>query len=128
MTADPNASKEYFKTVADNTSGGGASTVTEISSPEEFASTISGPGLTVVDYWAPWCRNCKKIAPGVEALAAQHSNVKFVAVNTVDNESIGADNGVEALPTFQFFKSGAKVGEYKGSNLDGLVAAIKAVA
>lgn len=127
MNPDPVASKAYFSTVADvGKAVAGGATIEAISDSEKFNAAIAGPGLTVVDYWAPWCRNCKKIEPSVARLASEISGAKFITVNTVEAEAIGAVNGVDALPTFQFFKAGAKVGEFKGSDVAALEAAIKA--
>ncbi len=42
--------------------------------------------------------------------------MKFVKVNTVDAEELSNDLKIEALPTFQFYKNGQLVGEFKGSD------------
>ena len=53
--------------------------------------------------------------------------MKFIKVNTVEGEEIAAENGIDALPTFQFFKNGSKVGEFKGSEVAALEKALKAI-
>jgi len=53
--------------------------------------------------------------------------VKFVKVNTVEAEEIAMTYGVDALPTFQFFKNGQRVGEFKGSEPAAVEAAIKVI-
>lgn len=49
-------------------------------------------------------------------------------VNTTDAADIADQQGVDALPTVQFFKGGAKVGEFKGSDAAKLEAAIRSYA
>ncbi len=118
MKADPKESKEYFH--AANKGGvsdasGVSSTVEEITDKARF-SAVTGSGVSVVDFWAPWCRNCKKVGPTINKLAGELSNVKFVKVNTVDAEELSSDLSIDALPTFKFYKDGKEVGEFKGSD------------
>ena len=135
MNADPTLSKSYFAAVnPGSSSAGGASSgslVENVADRAAFNKAVGGAGLTVVDYWAPWCGNCKKISPAVDKMAADHPNIKFIKVNTnagSEGEDIGIEHGVDALPTFQFFRAGKKVGEFKGSAAPALLAAIQQVA
>lgn len=116
MKADPKESKEYFaaanKGPATDASG---TTIAEIADKDAFTAATAS-GVTVVDFWAPWCRNCKKVGPVVSKLATELTSVKFVKVNTVDAEELSNDLKIEALPTFQFYKNGQLVGEFKGSD------------
>lgn len=127
MKADSVESKTYFSAV--NTSApvasSGASSVSSIASVDEFAAAKAVPGLVVVDFWAPWCKNCKKLAPHIESFASKFPSAKFYKVNTVDVEEISGEANVDVLPTVQFFKGGVLVGEYKGSDVAALEAAIK---
>ena len=74
--------------------------------------------LVVISFWAPWCRNCKKIAPFVDQLAKTNEKLFVYRVNTTFAEDIGAQQGIDALPTFQFFRGGVQLGDFKGSNMD----------
>jgi thioredoxin 1 len=102
--------------------------VKEVTTKDELLSILSSGNLTVVDYWAPWCKNCKKISPTIEKLAAELSNVTFVKINTVEAEELAVENKVDALPTLQFFKGSSKIGEYKGSVETAIEAAIRSYA
>jgi len=126
MKADPSDSKEYFHAAnAEKLSSGSFS---EVRDKESFVAATAGTGLTVIDYWAPWCKNCKKIESAVGKLAAGLSpHVNFIKVNTQEAESLAAENGVDALPTFQFYKDGKGVGSFKGSDVTKLEAAIRAI-
>jgi peroxiredoxin 1 len=120
MKADPNASKTYFaaanKTPGSTDPSGTAAVVHEIADKAAFTASVAS-GITVVDFWAPWCRNCKKVGPTLTKLASElSSTVKFAKVNTVDAEELSAELKIDALPTFQFYKDGQLVGEYKGSD------------
>lgn len=129
MKADPKESKTYF--AAANKEGvsdasGVVASVEEVSDKARF-SAVTGSGIAVVDFWAPWCRNCKKVGPTLNKLASELTNVKFAKVNTVESEELSNDLKIDALPTFQFYKNGALVGEYKGSDPAKLEEAIRAL-
>jgi peroxiredoxin (alkyl hydroperoxide reductase subunit C) len=120
MNADPEKSKAYFEDVNKGT----ANTVAA-SDASSFSAAIAKDGLTVVDYWAPWCKNCHKIEPTLSKLAAELTSVSFVKINTTEAESLAADNGITALPTIQLYKAGKKVGEVQGSDSAKIEAAIR---
>jgi peroxiredoxin 1 len=126
MVDDHEKSKEYFKTVANTGSAGKGSKVSDVDDDVTFQKTIRSAGYTVVDYWAPWCKNCKAVMPTVEDLAAKMPQVEFIKVNTEaeNGQEIGMAAGVDSLPCFQIYKGGAKVGEFKGSKKDSIVEAI----
>ena len=128
MVPDSNKSKEYFNaanvgSVSSSTTVAGG--VADITDPAAFNNAINSAGLVVVDYWAPWCRNCKKISPVINRLATELSSTTFVKVNTEELGQLGQENGVDALPTLQFFKGGKKVGEFKGSDSAAIEAAVR---
>lgn len=77
---------------------------------------LESPIPVVVDFWAPWCVWCRKMAPIYEAAASQWSDrVKFVTVN-VDHERVLAERfGVMSLPTLKWFCGGREVGETIGA-------------
>jgi len=127
MKADPTESKTYFHAANKaGATGPAESSMEEVGDKAGFAAATAS-GVTVVDFWAPWCKNCKKIAPTVNRLAGELSSFKFIKVNTNEAEALSSELGVEALPTFFFYKDGAKVGEFKGSDAAKLEAAIKAL-
>jgi peroxiredoxin (alkyl hydroperoxide reductase subunit C) len=121
MAADTNQSKTYFNEVF---KVGGR--VEEVSSKDKLSELISAPNVTVIDFWAPWCRNCVKISPAIELLAAELDSVKFVKVDAQANDSIAADYNVDVLPTFLIFKAGKKVAEIIGSDVTKIGSAIRA--
>jgi len=68
------------------------------------------------------CGPCQNVAPHYETMSKENPNVIFVKVDVDAQESIAGRCGVRAMPTFQFFKDGNKVGEVMGAD----VAALKA--
>ena len=69
-------------------------------------------GLAVVDFWAPWCGPCKMLGPIIEELAedfAANPKVKFVKVNTDQNQELAMNFRIRAIPTVKFIKSGEEI-------------------
>ncbi len=61
----------------------------------------------VVDFWAPWCRPCRAVAPILEQLEAEHrGRVEFAKVNVDENPQVMARYGVLSIPTVIAFEGG----------------------
>jgi thioredoxin 1 len=76
---------------------------------------LQAPGPVAVDWWSPKCDPCQALMPEVERLAGQYGDrIKFVKVNVLENRRLAISHKVLGLPTFLFFKGGAKVAELAG--------------
>ena len=75
-------------------------------------------GCVIVDFWAPWCSNCRMLNPIVEQLSQSFSEkVNFIKVNIDENEELAKDNSVQTLPTLIFYKDGVEVDRSIGFKL-----------
>ena len=81
-----------------------------------FENDVLQPGtLAVVDFWAPWCQYCRKLAPVYDELSAEYTGkLIFTKVNVDDNGGIAAKYGVKSLPTMLFFCEGRPIGALVG--------------
>jgi thioredoxin 1 len=86
----------------------------------QYALTLLLKPLVIIDFTATWCGPCKMIAPVYEKMQEEFPGVVFAKIDVDDNEEATQLCGVTAMPTFQFYKGGQKVGELKGANADGL--------
>ena len=72
-------------------------------------------GLTLVDFWAPWCGPCRIIAPVIEEMAGQYEGrVKIGKVNVDENPRSPGMFGVQGIPTLVMFKDGEPVDQIVG--------------
>ena len=82
---------------------------------EAFAETIK-EGVTLVDFWAPWCGPCRMLSPVIEELASEYKGkAKICKVNTEDEQALAAEHGIRSIPCIFFFKDGQKVAEIIGA-------------
>ncbi len=80
-----------------------------------YEATIA-EGVSLVDFWAPWCGPCRMIAPVIEELAEDFDGkAKICKVNTDEEQDISVKFGIRSIPTIMFFKDGELVDTVVGA-------------
>ncbi len=89
--------------------------MTELTSANFDASVLASSDLVLVDFWAPWCGPCKLMAPVMEELAGEMTEVVFAKVNVDDHSDIAQRYNILSIPTFLVFKGGQVADQFSGS-------------
>jgi thioredoxin 1 len=89
-----------------------------------FDELVTGSAKPVlVDFWAPWCTSCKRLAPLLDELADSHGQTwSVLALNIEENPASAVRLKVLSLPTVMTFVDGAEV-----ERLSGAVSKVKLV-
>lgn len=79
-------------------------------------------GLAVVEFWAPWYKTSRLMAPIIESIAQKYEGqVKVAKVNLDENNNLALRFSVRLLPTLLFFSAGEKVAEHSGAFTEPLI-------
>ncbi len=82
--------------------------VTELSE-DNLNEIITDAEVTVVQYSAGWCGNCRIMKPKMKKLASEHPDIKFVIADAEKFPESRKLAKVDNLPTFATFKKGELV-------------------
>jgi thioredoxin 1 len=84
-----------------------------VSSHADFRRQLREHALVVVDFTAAWCGPCQRLAPRLDALADELSDIHFCTVDVDDVHAAVADAyDVECMPTILFFVGGRLVSDW----------------
>ncbi|CAG2177964.1 unnamed protein product [Oppiella nova] len=104
-----------------------ASDVLDLSSGD-FKATVGQHDTILVEFFAPWCGHCKRLAPEYETAATSLKNndppvpLAKVDCTTDAGKDICSEYGVTGYPTLKIFKGGDFASEYGGPReADGIV-------
>lgn len=77
----------------------------------EFNRLLESGEAFLVDYWAPWCVYCRRIAPAYEKLAEQYEGkLKIAKVNIDENPRLADRERIEVIPTLVLYSGGKAQG------------------
>lgn len=83
---------------------------------ENFESEVMQSDKPVfIDFWADWCGPCQMVAPVVEEIANEVTDVKIAKVNVDEEMELAQKYGVMSIPTMVLIKNGEVVNTTVGA-------------
>lgn len=83
--------------------------VLEVMSDNFEGEVLKSEKPVLVDFYADWCGPCKMLAPIVDAVAEENSDVKVCRINIDENEELAVKYGIMSIPTLVVIKNGEEV-------------------
>jgi thioredoxin len=80
---------------------------------EELFNKMAQEGAepVLVEFWAPWCVYCRRIAPAMLQVAQAFEGRLAIAQINIDDEPALADREhIEVVPTFVLYRGGKALG------------------
>lgn len=92
-----------------------ASPVSDGMSVVDFENQLKTDKLVLVDFNAPWCAPCRRMAPMFEEVSNELKNkLTLIKINADENKGLANAMKIENLPTILLYKNGTIVWKHEG--------------
>src|SRR5574344_52343 len=77
----------------------------------QFEEMVHSGKTVLVEFSAPWCVYCRRLAPALESVAEEYKDtLVFTAVNIDDEPELAEAEAIEVVPTLLIYHSGQVLG------------------
>jgi thioredoxin 1 len=95
-----------------------ADTITESTFQQEV---LESEQPVLVDFWAEWCGPCHAVAPILDQIAAERSELRLVKVNIDEEPELARRFGIMSIPTMILFEGGEPKAAALGAQPKGML-------
>lgn len=83
---------------------------------EKFNDVINSDQLTLVDFYATWCRPCKMMHPVLEQLKADlGDSIRIIKLDVDKSGDIAETYRIQSVPTLMLFRRGEMLWRQSGA-------------
>ena len=75
-----------------------------------YKEAMEGSKPILIEYWAPWCVYCRRIAPAMKQLAERRADLLIGQVNIDDHPELAKLEQIEVIPTLVLYEKGEALG------------------
>ena len=80
--------------------------IVHVTSENYRSEVLACPGTVLLDFFAVWCGPCRMVAPILEEIAAERSDVKVCKIDVDQAPDLAAQFRVASIPTLVVLKGG----------------------
>lgn len=82
---------------------------------DEYNKKINSDKLALVDFNAPWCGPCQKMAPMLEEVAKEYSEtLSFIKINVDENKDLIKSLQIDGPPVLIIYRNGKEIWKHTG--------------
>jgi len=79
---------------------------------QQLHELIQTENMLLVDFWAPWCGDCRRIADAYDQIAEEYAGrITVVKINVDEFEGIREREHIRRIPTIRFYRNGKPSGQ-----------------
>lgn len=88
--------------------------ILKVTSKKFEEEVLQSDKVVLVDFYANWCGPCKMLAPIMQEIANENSNIKVVKVNIDEAQDLAEKYDVMSIPTTVAIKNGQEIDRIVG--------------
>jgi thioredoxin 1 len=99
--------------------------VKPIRTREDLQQELKRKNTVVVKFYAKWCGACSAFKKPYEDFARRYPSISFLEADVETAKDLSTSAQIQSIPTFIIYRSGVKVQEFAGANVQTLVSMLE---